>query len=122
MSRWGGRRAQLLVASVLATRGRVCWLCGLEGADSADHDPPRSELLAAGVLDPDRLEYLNPAHLLCSQWRGVRPVTAALRAELRGRRLELEGTPLSASLERRRPATRRPVAPSRGTAAVPRIF
>ena len=87
MSRWGGRKVAKLVELTLATRGRECWLCELDGADSADHEPPRSELVAAGVPDPDALVYLYPAHLICNQRRLARPVTPELQADLRRRRL-----------------------------------
>jgi 5-methylcytosine-specific restriction endonuclease McrA len=39
---WSGRYAQRVTAVVLAEQGRVCWLCGTGGADSADHVVPRS--------------------------------------------------------------------------------
>lgn len=82
MAKWGGRRASRLVALTLSVKGDVCWLCGGPGANSADHEPPRSALLASGVADPDALDFLRPAHLLCNQFRGTRPVTDELRAEL----------------------------------------
>ena len=88
-SRWGGRKVARLTAIVLAVKGSTCWLCGMPGADSPDHDPPRVELLARGVLDPDAVEYLHPSHRLCNIWRKDRPVTAALRAELLSRRRSL---------------------------------
>lgn len=105
---WSGRRARELTAACLAMRGRLCHLCELDGATSADHDPPRQDLIDLGVPDPDALEYLFPAHLTCNQRRGRRPVTPALRLELRTRRLaDLETTArLSPSLEARRPAHR----------------
>lgn len=105
---WGGRRAAELTAATIATKGSLCHLCGLDGATSADHDPPRRDLIARGVLDPDLLEFLFPAHLLCNQRRGLRPVTDELRAELRARRLEELETVgrLSPLLEQRRPAHR----------------
>lgn len=61
---WGGRRAQRLVADVLATKGTTCHLCGLEGANSADHIVPRSK--GGG----NRLENLEPAHRACNRDRG----------------------------------------------------
>ncbi len=79
---WGGRRAIALVAAVLASKGTVCHLCGEAGADSADHDPPRSVLLREGVRNPDALEYLHPAHVRCNILRKARPITDALRADL----------------------------------------
>jgi hypothetical protein len=81
-----------LIDLTLATKGTVCHLCGLPGADSADHDPPRSVLVRAGVLDPDLPTYLHPAHWTpCNNRRKARPVTPELRAELRAERLSLLG-------------------------------
>jgi hypothetical protein len=82
---WGGRRAQQLTQAVLTTKGFTCHLCGLPGATSADHDPPRSVLLRAGVPNPDQLQYLHPSHLLCNLHRKARPITDELRAECRAR-------------------------------------
>lgn len=79
---WGGRRAQTLVAAVLANKGDLCHLCLEPGADSADHDPPRSVLIREGVTDPDALRFLKPAHLRCNLLRKARPVDDRLRAEL----------------------------------------
>lgn len=87
MKRWGGRHSTRLVAHTLASKGTTCHLCGLPGADSADHDPPRSRLLALGVLDPDLPEWLWPAHLSCNKRRKARPIDADLRAELHEARL-----------------------------------
>jgi hypothetical protein len=83
---WGGRRVARITAMVLAARGTTCHLCGLPGADSPDHDPPRSVLIASGVPDPDALTYLFPSHLLCNKRRRARPITPELRAELRAAR------------------------------------
>jgi hypothetical protein len=111
--RWSGRRVLELTAACLTMRGRICHLCGLDGATSADHDPPRQDLLERGVIDPDDLAYLFPAHLKCNQRRARRPLTDELRLELRSRRLEdlaelASSALLSPLLERRRPpATRR---------------
>jgi hypothetical protein len=77
-----------LTLHVLDVKGSTCHLCELEGADSADHNPPRADLLAAGVSYPDQLAYLWPAHRLCNIRRKRRPVTLELRYELRARRLE----------------------------------
>lgn len=82
---WSGRRVTRLVAYVLHTKGRRCHLCGYDGATSADHEPPRSELIASGVLDPDHPDYLFPAHLKCNVRRGTRALTPELRLELRTR-------------------------------------
>lgn len=108
--KWGGRRSRRLVALVLRLKGTVCHLCGLPGANSADHDPPRSVLIAQGVTNPDALEYLHPAHWRpCNNHRGDRPLTDDLRAELRAARLAALGmTTLAAPLSPRF-ADRRPV-------------
>lgn len=84
---WGGRRAQTLVQATLTAKGRTCHLCELGGANSADHQPPRSVLIQAGVQDPDALRFLFPAHLSCNIDRKARPITDELRAELRERML-----------------------------------
>ena len=83
---WSGRRVTRLVAYVLHVKGRVCHLCWYDGATSADHDPPRSVLIARGVLDPDDPRYLFPAHLSCNVRRQARAITPELRLELRRRR------------------------------------
>jgi hypothetical protein len=108
-STWGGRRAQRLVASTLLNKGTTCHLCDLEGADSADHDPPRSVLLAQGVANPDQARYLFPAHRYpCNIKRKAREITDELRAELRAARLAALGlaetaVPLSPRFASRRP-------------------
>ncbi len=51
------RRARALCL----TRSTICWLCGHDGADEADHDPPLKVLEAMG-LDPCDQRYLHPAH------------------------------------------------------------
>lgn len=84
---WGGRRAQRLVNACLTLKGRTCHLCGLGGANSADHEPARSVLIAAGIQDPDAMRFLFPAHLSCNIDRKARPITDALRTELRERML-----------------------------------
>jgi hypothetical protein len=109
-SRWGGRKVRRLTALVIAIKGTVCHLCGEPGANSPDHDPPRIELVRAGVPDPDALAFLFPSHLLCNLTRNDRPVTAELRAECRAKYLAATGrraaatTPdLSPRFARRRP-------------------
>lgn len=106
---WSGRHSQRCVALTLQTKGTVCHLCGLDGADSADHDPPRSLLMRQGVPDPDALEYLNPAHLVpCNVMRKRKPVTDALKAAcLRARRAHLERIAVARTLSPRL-AARRP--------------
>lgn len=88
MSEWAGRRVRKIVDHVLRVKGTTCHLCGLDGADSADHDPPRSVLVRLGVKDPDALVYLHPAHRLpCNVERRARPITNELKAELLARYL-----------------------------------
>lgn len=107
---WGGRRARRLVAHTLATKGTTCHLCGLPGADSADHDPPRSVLLAEGVPDPDHPRYLNPAHWRpCNHERSNRPLSDELRDELRTKRLASLGLAALPAALSPRFAGRRPV-------------
>lgn len=86
MADWSGRRVRRLVRQTLHEKGDRCVLCGYPGADSADHNPPRSVLLRAGVPDPDAIEYLFPAHRYpCNITRQARPITAELRVELRAK-------------------------------------
>ncbi|MFW0790092.1 HNH endonuclease [Gordonia sp. CPCC 205333] len=66
--KWGGATAARLVALTLATFGRVCHLCGREGATTADHVIPRSK---GGA---DALFNLRPAHRRCNQQRGDMPL------------------------------------------------
>lgn len=66
--RWGGRKAQQYVKACLETYGSTCWLCGLPGANTADHVIPRS--LGGAVYD---LANLAPAHKRCNEARGNRP-------------------------------------------------
>lgn len=65
---WSGKRAQSYVKLTLATYGTVCWLCGLPGANSADHVIPRSQ--GGAVYD---IGNLGPAHRKCNYARGNRP-------------------------------------------------
>jgi hypothetical protein len=109
---WGGRRAQRLTAATLADKGTTCHLCGLDGANSADHDPPRSTLIATGVPNPDAPGYLLPAHLSCNQLRGTRPVTPQVRAECRAAMRAALGQVETAVPLSPRFAGRRPVFPS----------
>jgi 5-methylcytosine-specific restriction endonuclease McrA len=66
VSTWGGRRAVRLRLLTLGEYGTVCWLCGRDGADSADHLLPRS------MGGSDALENLRPAHRVCNSARGNR--------------------------------------------------
>ena len=83
---WAGDYSRRLVAATLTLKGETCHLCDLPGADSADHDPPRSVLIRRGVPDPDSLAYLWPAHLWCNKTRGAAPVTPELKRRLRAAR------------------------------------
>lgn len=67
LEKWGGRKAQQYVVATLETYGRVCWLCGLPGANSADHVIPRSK--GGAVYD---LANLGPSHRKCNESRGNR--------------------------------------------------
>jgi 5-methylcytosine-specific restriction endonuclease McrA len=60
---WSGRYAQRVTAAVLAAHGRVCWLCGKAGANTADHviarshcgtDTPSNLLPACGRCNASR--------------------------------------------------------------------
>lgn len=109
MSKWGGRKVAKLLAITLATKGTTCHLCGEPGANSPDHDPPRVELLRAGVPDPDHPRYLFPAHYQCNVTRNKRPINDQLRRELRTKYLASlgRGTPtadLSPRFASRRPS------------------
>lgn len=123
MSEWGGRKVAQLVALTLGTKGSVCHLCGLEGADSADHNPPRSVLVASGVANPDDPGYLFPAHRRpCNHSRGARPITDELRAELRAKRLafvdEHQVATTSARFARTRPTFLRAATTAEGSPAI----
>lgn len=60
------RRRSLMVRLVLSTKGRICHLCGLPGATTADHIVPRS---LGGTND---LANLEPAHSGCNTARGTK--------------------------------------------------
>ena len=107
---WGGARSRRLVRLCLAVKGTTCHLCGEPGADSADHDPPRSQLIRLGVPDPDLIEWLWPAHLACNLWRRDRLLDDALLAEAREARAARMGRAPNATDARRSPAlsARRP--------------
>lgn len=109
MKAWAGRRVARIVRNVLHTKGTTCHLCGLPGADSADHDPPRSVLIDQGVVDPDAMKYLKPCHRIpCNVGRGARPITDELRAEMRAKRLRYIGAPDPTTSLSSRFADRRP--------------
>ncbi|MGP5928896.1 HNH endonuclease [Corynebacterium glyciniphilum] len=63
--RWNGRKATQLTALVLAIKGTICHLCGMPGADTADHIIPRS------LGGTDDLDNLMPAHKRCNSSRGA---------------------------------------------------
>jgi 5-methylcytosine-specific restriction endonuclease McrA len=65
-----------MTALTLETYGRTCWLCGLPGADTADHVIPVSK--GGAVYD---LDNLGPAHGTCNYSRGNRPVDAYAQVE-----------------------------------------
>jgi hypothetical protein len=120
LKRWGGRESTRLIALTLASKGTVCHLCSTgpddpvgQGADSADHDPPRVALVRLGVPNPDDPRFLWPAHLTCNLRRNDRPFDDDLRAYLRERRLHDLGLAPSVSAARLSPAiaARRPGAP-----------
>lgn len=69
---WGGRKAVEYKLATLRTYGRVCALCGLPGANSADHVIPISR--GGAVYD---LLNLQPAHARCNYARGNRDRSAA---------------------------------------------
>lgn len=75
---WGGRRAQEMVVLTLETYGTICRLCGLDGADSADHIMPRSK---APELTWE-LTNLRPAHKRCNEARGNRELVAPIETGL----------------------------------------
>lgn len=63
---WRGDYSRRLVRLTLATYGTVCWLCGSDGATTADHVLPRSR------GGSDAIENLRPAHTSCNSSRGNR--------------------------------------------------
>jgi 5-methylcytosine-specific restriction endonuclease McrA len=63
---WGGRRAQEYTRRTLENKGTTCYLCGLPGADSADHELPR-KLYPELTWD---LDNLRPAHGSCNSSKG----------------------------------------------------
>ncbi|WP_168200350.1 HNH endonuclease [Protaetiibacter larvae] len=67
--KWGGRKAQQWVAKTLAEYGTTCHLCGLPGANSADHVIPIAE--GGAVYN---LLNLGPAHRRCNYARGKRSI------------------------------------------------
>ena len=66
MARWGGRKSPEFRARVFATWGTVCWLCGGDGADTADHVIPRSK------GGDNSTENGRPAHRSCNSRKGDR--------------------------------------------------
>lgn len=68
---WTGRKSTQFVKLTLSTYGTICWLCGLPGANSADHIIPRSR--GGAVYD---IKNLGPTHKSCNEARGNTPVEA----------------------------------------------
>lgn len=68
--KWGGRKAIEYVYKTLATFGEICALCGMPGANSADHIIPISKGGAVYVL-----ENLQPAHRRCNYGRQAKPMS-----------------------------------------------
>lgn len=67
---WGGRKVAALRAAVLSEHGTICHLCGMPGADTADHIVPRS------MGGDDSLDNLRPAHSRCNASRGATPLSS----------------------------------------------
>ena len=67
----GGRAWQRVRDAVLERDGRICWLCGQPGANTADHVLP---IAHGGNDDPSNL---RAAHLGCNSSRGSRGSNAA---------------------------------------------
>lgn len=57
---WRGRYSTGRKRHVLALKGRTCWLCGIDGADTVDHVIPRSR------CGDDTDDNLMPAHRVCN--------------------------------------------------------
>lgn len=62
---WGGHLVKQLRAVVFERYGRVCWLCGADGADTVDH------VRARAVGGTDAMDNLRPAHGFCNTGRGA---------------------------------------------------
>ncbi len=89
-NRMGHRARQRLIAHIRATQP-VCHLCGqlIDPTLDPQRDPlgsvidefvPRAR--GGDPLDPTNCFH---AHRCCNGWRGTKPVTAALKAEIRER-------------------------------------
>lgn len=80
---WGGRKAQGLVALVLAEYGWTCWLCGGRIRPSTrPRDPlgPSADHVIPRALGGDnRIENLRPAHLSCNSRRQARSASSVRR-------------------------------------------
>lgn len=68
---WNGRLVHRVLVVVLETYGDVCVHCRLPGSTSVEHVIPRSR------GGDDSLANTRPAHLVCNQERGVRPMGLA---------------------------------------------
>lgn len=84
---WTGRRVARVLAAVVETYGDTCVHCHLPGSRSVEHIVPRSR------GGDDSLANTRPAHLVCNQERGVRPM---------GYQLDVEHSPRVAALLARR--------------------
>lgn len=65
---WGYRKAR----AALLARSTTCWICGREGADTADHVVP---LIDGG--HPTSLLNMRPAHRSCNSRRGANRATVS---------------------------------------------
>ena len=79
---WSGRKGQEYSRRTLERYGTTCHLCGLPGANSADHVIPKS-------VRPDLtfdLDNLRPAHDTCNSSKGKRIIEgpAAIIEDNRG--------------------------------------
>ena len=67
---WGYRKAR----AQLLSHSQVCWICGRDGADTADHVVP---LIDGG--HPTSLLNMRPAHRSCNSRRGAnRPSSSTI--------------------------------------------
>lgn len=62
---WASHYATAKSRECLNVKGRICWLCGQPGANTADHRTPRAK---GGT---DELANLMPAHRGCNSRRGM---------------------------------------------------
>jgi 5-methylcytosine-specific restriction endonuclease McrA len=67
VGRWD-KHMERITARILERDGGTCWLCGLPGADTADHVIPRSR--GGSNFDNN----LRAAHRACNSKRGMKDV------------------------------------------------